>query len=455
MTTSYGVTNAGFRRKPADVIQTEIQNRLLKLYGRKLNLDPRSNNGQYIGISVGTYNDIWALLELLAAIYRPSTASGQGLTDLSAITGTIRKAATPSTLQALLVGTTGTLIPLGSVIRNSSTLVRFSTDANATLIAAPAWVASTPYAIDAVVSKSGHVYVAIFAGTSDVIGPIGTPAFPTTQVDGSVVWAYVGDGTGYKYPVAATCTITGPTSGSSFSINNIGTPVAGWNAVANPTDAVPGDDIESDEKLRIRRIVELHSLSTGPFEAVLSALERTADVTGVALFENPSSVINADGLPANSVEAVVLGGTDADIRATLAANVPSGIQTYGTTSGTITDSRGTVKTIKFTRPTELDIYLVLNVYVVLDKFPADGAAQIKAQVLAFGDENYTMGFDVETWAIAASAALKGVLRVDVYADIIPIVIFTTPVNTPVPVGPRQIAKLDSTRVLVNIIGKTP
>lgn len=460
MTVAYGVTDSGFIRKPADIIQTEIQNKLLRLRGKKLNLDPRSVNGQYIGISVGSYNDIWQLLELMAAAQRPASATGQGLTDLAAITGTIRKAATPTKVVCIAVGVSSTVIPLGSIVTNLSALVQFTTDAGVTLAPAPAWLASHAYPLDTVVTNSGHIYVAITAGTSGTSGPTTTPAYPTTIIDGTVIWAYIGDGDSIA-TLNGTCTVTGAIFASAFSASRIGTPISGWNAVANPNDATLGNDIESDENLRIRRVVELHSLSTGPLEAILAALVNTKDVIATTVFENTDNITNSDGVPAHSIEAVVEGGADADIRQTLFLNTPSGIQTYGLVSGSVTDSRGRVKTIKFTRPTELDIYLNIVLYADVKKLPSDAIAIATQRVITYGEQYLTMGYDVEPFAIGASIAfdslgnrMPGLLRVSMKADIIPVTFFT-PENVPISVGPRQFAKLDSTRLAMEIVNKIP
>jgi hypothetical protein len=333
--------------------------------------------------------------------------------------------------------------------------VRFQLDIGGTLANATAWAAMTAYALGAVRSNAGHVYYALAAGTSGSSGPTTTPTYPATITDGTVTWGFLGNGTAYL-AAASTCTVSGPISAPAFVLTAIGTPVTGVSNVANPQDMLVGNATETDEALRLRRQVELHGLSTSPLESVRAAIEELADVTSVTVFENTTDLTNADGMPPHSVEAVVTGGTGTEIRSTLFGNVAAGIQTYGNTSGTVTDSMGQVHTIKYTVPTELDVYLAIVLTVDDDHFPADGATTALDGLLAYGQRQLVVGYDVEPTALIGSLftlGMRGLLRVDVQDDISPITL-STPSQT-ISVGPRQIARLDSSRTAITVVGKIP
>ena len=51
----------------------------------------------------------------------------------------------------------------------------------------------------------------------------------------------------------------------------------------------------------------------------------------------------------------------------------------------VTDSQGFAQTIKFSRPTTVDIYVEVDLTVDSNLYPANGDDQVEAAIVAYGD----------------------------------------------------------------------
>lgn len=157
-------------------------------------------------------------------------------------------------------------------------------------------------------------------------------------------------------------------------------------SVYNPEDFTAGEEKETDYDLRQRFLntVDADGKSTIP-----AILRKVSDVSGVDYLDiiNNPTANTVYGLPPHSYEVIVSGGTDNDIAQTIFENSPAGIESYGSTNVSVSDSTGTQHTIGFSRPT--DFYIFVNVDYELDgevSFPADGESQIRDALLAFGTD---------------------------------------------------------------------
>jgi hypothetical protein len=84
----------------------------------------------------------------------------------------------------------------------------------------------------------------------------------------------------------------------------------------------------------------------------------------------------------------VYGGgaeTEQEIAETIWNAKDAGIEAFGSTSKTVTDSQGIDHTVGFSRPTEVPIYMELTVSANEDDFPEDGETQIKTALKNLGD----------------------------------------------------------------------
>lgn len=389
---SYGLTPEGFNAKTLAEIKAALEDDFRATFGAQINLLPRSNMGQFIGIMSEPLAELWELLELLYSELSADGATGANLDNVAALTGTVRAAPTQTRVLATLVGTGLTTIPAGSIAQVSTTGTRFSL-------------------VETVqIPESGTLVGAEFVAVE--YGP--------------------------KVCPAATLTV-------------IGTPVAGWDSVTNPADAFfLGSDLETDAALRLRRELELRAKGNAALEPVR---QRVLDsdpgaIAQAVVFQNDTDSTDGDGLPPHSIEVLVQGGDSNKIAQAILDSKAAGIQTYGTTSGSAVDSEGVTQTVYFSRPTVLNVYVTIDVKKIADDFPADGADQIEAALVNYGDTRLVFGSDVIPSALSAQA-----FKVSGVDEVTSVKIGTSPspVSTSrLAVGARQLADLDTSRITVNV-----
>jgi uncharacterized phage protein gp47/JayE len=449
MPAPYGVTDAGFSRKTLTEAQDEWIAKFRASFGASINVNPESRFGTLIGIFAEREASIWEVLEAIYNAQFPDSASGVSLDNVMGITGTIRRTATKSTATVTATGTPTTLLPAGRVFQVQNGGAKFQTLADATIAALTAWVATTAYTLGQRRTNSGQVYEVTTPGTSaGAGGPTGTGAAIT---DGTVVWKWLGAGTG-AVDIAVEAQATGPNAAPAGTMTVIVTAVAGLNTVVNELDAVVGRALETDAEARVRREAELRLSGNAAIDAIRAAILELDGVTEATIFDNPTMITDVNGLPPKSVEALISGGADAEIRTTLLESVAAGIETYGTTSGIATDDQGTNHTIKFTRPTPVNVWVRVDVKVT-DQFPTDGATQIRNAIVAYWNGVKRAGKNVVPSQISAQAqAVAGVDEV----TLVYLGLADPPVSgATLLIDLRSIAALDTSRIYVNSTATVP
>jgi uncharacterized phage protein gp47/JayE len=331
---SYGVTTAGFIRKPFAIIQAETQElfRTTLGLGSRFDFSENTHVGRLVSVMADREAALWEAMEAVYASQYPDTATGASLVFLAALTGTLQEPARFSTVALTCTGTPGTIIPAGRVVAIPGTETTFET------------------LVDATIGGGGNV------------------------------------------SVQAQCQVLGPVEALAGSLTEIRTAVFGWASVTNPLDAVKGANLETDESLRRRREEELRAVGSASVAAIRSAVLQVDGVTAVRIFENSTDDTDADGVPPHSFELVVLGGVDADIAQAIWDTKAAGIGTYGTTTVAVLDVEGTPHDVRFSRPVEVPMTFVLTA-AISSSFPGDGAAQIKSAIINRG-ELLAIGQDV-------------------------------------------------------------
>lgn len=169
--------------------------------------------------------------------------------------------------------------------------------------------------------------------------------------------------------VDAICSVSGNISALPNTVNRIGTPLFGWYSVNNNNAATPGTDVETDAELRGRFSLAIRSPSLTVFEslsAVISALEGVSRISG---FENDTSAESTGteppnipaGLPPHSVTFIVEGGEDDQIAKAIYSKKTPGCYTNGTTAVQIVSEMGNIITIRFYRPTYVEVFVQIKV----------------------------------------------------------------------------------------------
>lgn len=158
------------------------------------------------------------------------------------------------------------------------------------------------------------------------------------------------------------------------------------------------------------------------------------------------------GRPPKSFELVVEGGSDEDIANEIWLSKPAGIQTYGNTSFTITDSMGFQHVIYFSRPTPIYIWvqIVLSLYSE-ETFPVNGLQAVADAILAYGN-SLGVGLDVLFQRVlCAIFAVPGVA-----GGTMLIAATNSPTDTPlystndIVIDENEISVWDLTRIFVSV-----
>lgn len=387
---SYGITDEGFVRKRLSDIKAEMETAYKSALGAGINVDAQSPLGQIIGISSDLLAVTWELVEALYNSTSPNTAEGVSLDQVAMITNLTRMAATKSTATITITGTNGTTVPSGFVVSVS-----------------------------------------------------GNPSARFASIGSGII-------SGGTLTLGSESEKTGPVLAPAGSLTVIETPISGVSSVTNATDAIVGRNTETDAEFRTRRMTRQQLSGTATLEGIRNALLEVEDVIQAAVYENTGSTYDIYGRPAKSIECVVSGGADSDIARAIFEAKGAGIQAYGTEIETVTDSQGVAHDIGFTRPEDVEIYLIVNIDTNSDLsegdvYPNNGDDLIKAVIVDYA-KAFVMGQDVvinKFWTPINT--VPGVIGIEILAGT------TSPPSTSIniPMDPNQLAVFDTARITVN------
>lgn len=449
---TYGLTAVGFVAPSIGDLRDQINGSLRAAFGDSIDVGDKSIFGQIVGIFAEQIHSVWEQAEAVNSSQDADKASGASLEGLSALTGTFRPASAYSVVIETLTGLAATVVAAGSVIATTSTAKKFLSLETVVLAAAPAWALSTAYALGDTVVSSSNIYRCTVAGTSANPPPAGTTA---VVADGGVTWTYCGPGVAFA-DVQVRAELTGPVTAYARDLATIVTAVGGLQGAINLLDAAPGRDVGPDSELRLLREQELSEGGNTTIDALRAELLGQADVQAVNIFVNNSDVTDVEGLPPHSVEALVRIAVgpefDQQIFNLLLNGIAAGVVTHGIHSGFATDDQGTSHLMKFSRPTEQDVYITITCIVDAALFPLDGVDLIKQAIIDWGDLQPN-GKNVVASAVSAQAfAIAGMLEVtSCFIGLAP-----APVtSTTIPISLRQLAVYDTSRVVVNVTTGVP
>lgn len=290
-TMSCTVTNAGISRPSfADILET-LQAKFQSIYGSDSYIDPDSKDGQLLAVVAKAIDDENACMVAVYNGFSPATAQGNALSQQVRINGLQRAIATHSTATIRVTGTVGTVIPAGSLIA----------DANGIQWSIPGGTIPAEGFLD-------------MTGTAEVEGDIEAAVDTITQIQ---------------------------------------SPVRGWQAATNTTEADVGAPVESDAALRRRQALSVALPALTVLEGIAAAIRALPGVTEVKAYENPTNAVDANGLPARAISMVVRGGDLDSIADAIMRKKAPGIPTHGNTTRNIPDIQGASIAIKFNVPTQV------------------------------------------------------------------------------------------------------
>ncbi len=245
--------------------------------------------------------------------------------------------------------------------------------------------------------------------------------------------------------VSATCTDEGAVTAVADSITQIDTPVYGWGSVTNAASASAGQVEEADGTLRSRRTTVAKRASSVSTSAVYAAVTDVTGVTDCLVLENTSGSTDAYGVPAGNMWVIVLGGADDDIAEAMSAHKAGGVGFYGSSSGTYDNTTtGLTETYYFDRPSDVEVYVTVNVSTDSD-YPVDGDDDISDALVAYF-ATLTLDNDV-----AHSRLYTPVNDVDGHTiDSLYVDTSASPTATDdISIDPNQMAVITAARITVN------
>jgi uncharacterized phage protein gp47/JayE len=483
------VKETGFEKKTLEQIKEELEADYKAIYGDDVDLDPRGPLGQQIGITAKSLADLWDGAEEIYTARNPNEATGKSLDDISAETGVKRIDATPTTVNdVLLTGDEGTLVTAGNQAKQSISDLTYSLLSDVTITKSAALKIKlepnttfplsggevftvtldsilyqyTGIALDEKSDVIDGLIAVIEAGS--FIGSVSNENDRNLVVDGNDSDSDSIPDISFTAAWSSTLDLNQLSSGGDFeadedgantlpanTLNEIVTPVSGWDEVINPAAGLTGSDVETDQALRIRRL-QTFLAGNATDEAIKNALLNQVDgVQTAAVFSNRTLETSADGLPPKSFEAVIEGGTDQDVADKIWETQPSGIESYGNTSEIVQDSEGNDQTIKFSRPAPIYIHVkVQRDFYDEEIYPPDGDNQIKENIVNWALANLNPGNDVIRQRLGEPIYdVSGIGDIKIFLDDTP-----NPGDTPtfaeknIEISPRELADFDVTRITV-------
>jgi len=389
--TEYGVTSSGFIPKPYSVILEELKQLAKQEFGEDIDLSENSRLLRLLEIVAKREDELWQMAEDAYYAGFIDFATGSSLDFLAALVGykriEARKATGIVTFSRSTPATSDIIIPAGTRVATSDESVIFKTT-------------------EAVVLKAGD-----------------------TSVDAPIEAVEPGSAGN-----VATNTIT-----------KIIDPISGIESVTNPEPTSGGRDAETDEEFRYRIKTTIQSLGKATLDAIKAAVLCVEGVKAVKIEENDTmnDYTAEGGLPPKSFRVFVWGGDDQAIAQAIFDAKPAGIRPYGSVSAIAYDIDGNPHTVYFERPTEVPIYI--DVQVTTDGTEVT-EQEIKDAIKAYFD-TLELGDDViYNKVVAAVMSVPGVADATVKIDKT-----SPPAGTSnITIADNEIAVTDDTKITVTI-----
>ncbi len=463
---AFGLSATGLEIKRLADIKPEIENVLRQRLGNSINLLPETVFGQIVGVFADREAEIWELIEDVYHSQYPDDAEGVSLYNAAAFNGIeIIDAAKSVQKNQLLFGDVGASIPINTQFsvdgnpdakfktRNTVILVAglnaiqtinfaIAPDGGSfslrhrgfvtSLIPYSATAADVQNALNALVRLSGVVVTGDFASGftiefdgADGLQPQDLLAVQTntlTEESDPVLMTIAHDQVGEVQGIVDLEALeTGPIDAPIGTLTVIDTPVSGLTSTINVESTTIGRNRETDVQFKARRKETLAVGGNATLEAIRSRILNLEGVTNAFIFENDTLETDGDGRPGKSYESVIDGGTTALIAETLWKSKPAGIRTHGVLTESVLDSQGVSRVIRFSRPTQVAIFLSLDLTIDPVEFPSNGALTAKNRVLSWGNA-LAIGQDVIVYPrlISQFADIPGILDVRVRIDKVPV-----------------------------------
>lgn len=394
----YGLTSSGFIIKRLADSKLELEAVYRAAFGAGIKVSEDTVFGKLIAVQAERESVWWELLQAVYNSAYPNSATGIQLDRVCEITAVTRNEATSSLVTAYMAGTASTAIPIGTLFATQDSGEQFRalsaaslTGANfsITALTSAAWIATATAVahgrpvgshlfVNGAVEEDYNGLVEILTVPDADTFTYAIPGLPSSPATGTI-------DADPATAVACESIEKGAIEALSGTLTEIVNNISGLDRVENYLDAARGNNQEADTELRIRRINALLGIAAARLEGVRSYLLLVENVTNAKVFENTTMYIDGSGRPAKSIECLVVGGATQDILDAVFDRKAAGIEPHGSVSGTVTDSQGDSHTVKFSRPTPVNIYLELDLSVDAN-YPAGGDTLVENAILAYNAE---------------------------------------------------------------------
>lgn len=332
-------------------IEAEIAAAELATISESLDVSTASPIGQINDITARRLRLLEEALEAIVAGMDPDTATGDALIRLCALTGTYREPATSSRLEAVID-------------------------------------------LDAGTYAAGDLAV-----------------YPTGRPEDRFVNAVEIVTAGGAETVVFEAESTGPIAVNADDLVLVAS--AGFNSITSSTAATPGNAIETEAALRLRRAEEVAAPGSASINGIRADLTRSVELLeAVTVLENTTDA-TVDGIPPHGIHVIVYGPAvatsddDDEVAAAIFASRAAGIATAGSTTRTVYDDEGLGHAVSFTRVSVVTVPVAITLEKTATGYAGDDAVKDAIAALTF-----TPGLNA-AWARAVMAAMgvAGVLRV--------------------------------------------
>lgn len=434
--------------------------------------------GRLVTLKSPAQADLWEAAALVYSSFDPQQATGNALDNICAIGGVTRLVGAPSSAQMQLVGsvsatadttfqvqsqTTGNQYQLTQFVQMSPQKVNQFTVSVGTVAASTVYTATITPSLGGVVEQMTYTSDATPTITEIVNGLVASLSTslkytatlntdnsitvktidPFAQIDitltSNLIFASVGR------VVVAVCTENGANLDPAGSISTILTSTFGINTAVNLLDTIPGRLLETDDELRTRFRNSKSVAAVNTLDSIYSAINSVPGITQLLIYENDTDVTDSNGIPAHSFMPVVQGGSSSLIAQAIWSKKPTGIRSFGDTVITVVDSQGLTHNVAFKRPTQVRVYITVNI-LKDSTFPATGAADITSALVSYINElligqsviysrlyspiNTVQGFQINSMFIGTSASPTG--------------------TSNIPISIAQVAYTDPSSIIVNV-----
>lgn len=371
------ITSTGLTIDRLDAILQRLQDGMKSIYGTDINIDPDTPDGEFIAIYGQEITD---LNEVIAGIYGfsdPTKAIGKWLDIQVKYVGIERTQASYSYSNDVKVtAEMGTIIPSGTIYKDENSVL-WQTVSSVTITAIPTYLQLRSVEL-------GSYYLSADKELTQQTVVLGVQSVYSTKVS---------------------------------ELGNLE---------------------ESDESLLMRFLRSYAVNSVEDRAGIESKLINLSGVTDAKVYENYTATEDSKGVAGHTMNAVVLGGADADIGLLIARNKSLGCGVQGSQSVTVS-YRGDDRVINFDRPSTLTVDVKVTAKRINNAVNVDKdalASTIKAKSFGIGENVFSgllyCGLSTENYTIK-SITLSSGSNTDVME---------------IPVGIRQYAVIGSVEVTV-------